>query len=243
MRVIDLSRTIQPGMTVFPGSPRVEFRQLASIAEHGFAETGFRMVSHTGTHVDAPAHLVPGGLGLPGLAPETWAGPGCVADVRGLERINQEHLEPYIVSGAEWLLLRTGWGDRPFDAGYYYNYPGLESAAAQWLAGLGLKGIGLDTPSPDVIDNLSKYNDVDEVKYELWDESNYNSNDQMQAESNDETLPAHRALFAAGMVVVENLCNLAALPGSGFVFVCAPLPLASADGAPCRCLALVPNPL
>lgn len=50
-------------------------------------------------------------------------------------------------------------------------------------------------------------------------------------------LPVHRILLGAGVLVVENLCHLDMLPQQGFTFICAPLPLTDADGAPCRCLA------
>jgi kynurenine formamidase len=54
-----------------------------------------------------------------------------------------------------------------------------------------------------------------------------------------EDLFVHRTLLGAGMLIVENLRGLGELPAFGFTFVCAPLPLSGADGAPVRALALV----
>lgn len=51
---------------------------------------------------------------------------------------------------------------------------------------------------------------------------------------------AHRILFGAGMILVENLCNLSRLPLTGFIFTCLPLNLEGRDGAPCRAVGLLP---
>ena len=54
------------------------------------------------------------------------------------------------------------------------------------------------------------------------------------------SLPAHKALLGAGLVIIENLRNLGALPppvGRGFLFLC--LPVLGLDGSPVRAAALV----
>jgi len=55
-----------------------------------------------------------------------------------------------------------------------------------------------------------------------------------------EMLPIHHILLGAGLVIVENLTNLSALPGDGFNFCCFPLAIEDADGSPVRALGLVP---
>jgi kynurenine formamidase len=55
-------------------------------------------------------------------------------------------------------------------------------------------------------------------------------------------LPVHRLLLGRGMVIVENLANLEALPDGAFTFLCLPLPLADAEGAPARAAAFIDRP-
>ena len=59
--IIDLSQPITPASPA-PCDPPVEFRTVAS---HGpdspYQMMWFGMTDHTGTHIDAPLHFVPGG--------------------------------------------------------------------------------------------------------------------------------------------------------------------------------------
>lgn len=207
-RVIDLSRPIATGMPAYPGTepPRIELA--ASIAEHGFEERLLTMFSHTGTHLDAPAHILPGAPTLSDLPAERFAGPARVLDLRGIARAGAEHVAPHLeeLAGCAFAILRTGWEERWNEPGYFEGYPVLTPEAAALLAGLGLSGLGVDAVSVDAV--------------------------------GDEDYPVHKILFGAGLVVVENLCNLGRLPGGTFTFCCWPLPIADGDGSPVRAVAL-----
>jgi kynurenine formamidase len=52
-------------------------------------------------------------------------------------------------------------------------------------------------------------------------------------------LPVHNILLGAGMVLVENLTNLAAVPAPSFLFAGFPLKIRDADGSPIRAVAIV----
>ena len=49
----------------------------------------------------------------------------------------------------------------------------------------------------------------------------------------------HKALLGNGLVIVENLTNLEALPAEGFHVSCFPLAIRDADGSPVRAVAHV----
>ncbi|HKA38064.1 MAG TPA: cyclase family protein [Thermoanaerobaculia bacterium] len=51
--------------------------------------------------------------------------------------------------------------------------------------------------------------------------------------------PAHTSLLAAGIPIVEHLCNLAALPASGFRFFAVPAPFARMGSFPVRAFAIL----
>jgi arylformamidase len=59
-------------------------------------------------------------------------------------------------------------------------------------------------------------------------------------DTSDGVRPAHTLLLAAGIPIVEHLCNLAALPESGFRFHCVPAPFRGLGSFPARAYAVLP---
>ena len=59
--IVDLTHTIEPEMPVYPGTPSPSMEAACTVERDGYRETMLHMVSHTGTHMDAPCHLLPGG--------------------------------------------------------------------------------------------------------------------------------------------------------------------------------------
>lgn len=57
MKIIDLTHTISENMPVYPGTERPKLEVANTYEESGFKETLLTMFSHTGTHMDSPAHL------------------------------------------------------------------------------------------------------------------------------------------------------------------------------------------
>ena len=70
MKVIDLTHTIQEGMPVYPGTEPPVFEPANSYEIDGFRETRISMFTHTGTHIDPPAHLFAGRTTLDSFPPE-----------------------------------------------------------------------------------------------------------------------------------------------------------------------------
>jgi arylformamidase len=209
MRVVDLSHVIEEGMPVFPGDAPPRLEAVCTVEQCGFYERKLVMGSHTGTHMDAPAHMISAGACLDAMPAERFAGPGRVVDVRQFnqKRVPLDYLEAQDLDGAEFVLLYSGWDSRWGRDAYFHDYPVLSIAAAKWLAGLGLKGLGLDMISAD-----PAYPPEAEI---------------------------HHALLGSGMVLIENLCGLDGLPASGFTFCAQPLKLKDADGSPVRAVAIM----
>lgn len=74
MKVIDLSLPIAEGMSVYPGDPEVKVKIAHTYDSHTWELRELTMGSHTGTHVDAPSHMHPGGATLDELPPERFFG-------------------------------------------------------------------------------------------------------------------------------------------------------------------------
>lgn len=157
MRTTDLSHPLDSFMSVFPGDEPPVLRRTHTVKRDGFAQTVMTMSSHTGTHLDCAAHLFADAPGLDRLGPDNFTGWAAVVDLTGLAhpRIDQSALSRLAdMDGLDFVLLRTGW-DCHWTTDQYYQgkFPTLAETAARFLGGLDLKGIGLDTPSPDPVDS------------------------------------------------------------------------------------------
>ena len=86
LEVVDLTHAVRPDMPVFPGTQPPRLEDSYTIGRDGFAEKTLHLVSHTGTHIDAPGHILPGAPRLDAFAAGSFLGPGVVLDaaaVRG----------------------------------------------------------------------------------------------------------------------------------------------------------------
>ena len=212
MKLIDLTHPIEPGMPVFPGT-RLPILQEANTVEHdGFAEKKITMYSHTGTHMDAPAHMQPGGKTLDAYAAEDFYGPAVLADFsqNTAPYIERHQLVPYQsrLRQAKFLILHTNWSRFWGSPDYFSNFPALSPDAAAFAISLGIKGIGVDAIS---IDRMP-----------------------------DHHFPVHHLLFNAGLFIIENLANLQQV-GMQFTLACFPMQIKNADGAPVRAVAILEN--
>ncbi|MBI9075364.1 MAG: cyclase family protein [Desulfatibacillum sp.] len=211
MQIYDLSHPIASGMPVFPGTPNPIVIPIASLNKDGFLEHCLSLSTHTGTHVDAPAHVLPQGKSIDVLPCEAFCGSACVLDCRQARDgcITLEFLEDLdcLANPVDFVLMYTGWDGFWGQKGYYSGFPILTFEAANWLAGFPLKGVGVDTPSIDPVDSLD--------------------------------LAAHHALLENEILIIENLTNLDRLPGEGCTFCCLPLYLEHGDGSPVRAVGIV----
>jgi kynurenine formamidase len=210
MNIIDLSHTISPGMPVYPGDDPPVITNRAAIDEDGFVEKSITLGSHVGTHIDAPAHIIPHSLTLDRMPIDRFLGQCSIIDLTGMKNsgIDTSFLKPYeqLFKTSEFILLHTGWDRFWGQEKYFRDYPLLSIEAALWIRSFGLKGIGVDALSMDEVEAAD--------------------------------LPIHKILLER-MLIVENLTNLDKLPKTGFIFSCLPLKLENADASPIRAVAIL----
>ena len=162
MKMLDLTHCITPEMPVYPGTEPPRLTAACTMEKDGFRETLLEMYSHTGTHMDAPAHMLPSGRTLDDFPAETFAGRGFVVDCRGAAEITLPMLrrQEEALGEAEFLLFCTGWDRYWGQPRYYEGFPCLTAEAAEYVASLGLKGVGEDSISgPLRYDGLSQSHD------------------------------------------------------------------------------------
>ncbi|WP_457742703.1 cyclase family protein [Thermococcus sp.] len=80
--IVDLSLPLGEGTPVYPGDPGVKVRPWALIERDGYYMNALKLGEHSGTHVDAPAHFIPGGKTIDEMSLEKFIGEAFVIDVR-----------------------------------------------------------------------------------------------------------------------------------------------------------------
>jgi kynurenine formamidase len=179
--------------------------------EDPFNATGIRFACHFGTHVDAPRHFLPDAPGIDAISLERLIGPGVIVpvDASADDLIGVSDLESADVRPGDIVALETGWW-RHIDHDAYAHHPSLSLEAARWLVQRGVKLLAVDFLSPDLAHPL-------------------------RGEGFD--WPVHRILLTAGVLIAENVTNLAAVGPGRAEFMFLALPIAGADAAPARVIA------
>ncbi|WP_027370725.1 cyclase family protein [Desulfovermiculus halophilus] len=154
---IDLTHPLYQGMPVWPGDTTVGITEVMTVETDGCSAQRVDMGNHVGTHVDAPSHFVPKARDVDQLSLQAMTGP---ARLLSLPReqggvISRDDLQAALRPGdvSRRIILRTGWGDRFATPEFYHRFPVLTVEAAEYLAGLDLWLLGMDTPSPSPIDD------------------------------------------------------------------------------------------
>jgi arylformamidase len=151
MRLIDITRPVRAGMPVWPGDPPCRVRWAAFVDADGVNVAELSMSAHTGTHADAPFHVLPAGARIGEVRAEAFVGPAQVVDARGVDEIDAEWLAARLADGCERVLLHTGaWRDP--DA-WPERWTGLTEDAARLLVSRGVRLLGTDAPSPDAAES------------------------------------------------------------------------------------------
>jgi kynurenine formamidase len=201
-------------MPVWPGDSRPEFREVKSLAEDGYVVQSIHFSNHLGTHLDAPSHIVKGGMTLDRIPLATLIGKAVLIDFsyKGKkDRITRKDLQAHgnmLTKGAR-VLVRTGWDSQYGSPLFFQDFPCLTLEAAQELAERGIALLGMDTPSPSPVD--------------------------------DPEQGIHKTLLDAGIVLLECLTNLHRIRGNPFELIVLPPLFKGFSGGPCRAVAVEGN--
>lgn len=208
----DLSHPIRHGMMVYPGDPSVSVGPALSLPADGVAVARVDMGSHTGTHVDAPAHTVVGGRTMASVALDELVGAALVIRVPGASEGHTYGWHDFVVDGGvpevvpSIVLIDTGWAQW-FGDDRALRHPFMAADAARELMRRGMHVLAVDTLSPDATDASAA------------------------------AFPVHEVVLGGDGLIVENVWGLEGLPARvrvGFF----PLRL-EGDGAPVRGVAFV----
>lgn len=225
---LDLTHTLTPDFPTFFGKPGIEIERLAELRKDGYNMNAWRLVEHSGTHLDAPIHFSEAGKDVAGIEAAMLIAPLAVIDVS----TKAEQDPDYLLSRADlasWeakngtlpngccVAMHSGWGRLATadparfigrDVNGMMHFPGVAPEAAEWLlkerqvAGLAVDTLSLDNgPSADF------------KTHYLW-------------------LPS-------GRWGLENVANLDQAPATGATLVVGLPKVKDATGAPVRLFALM----
>jgi len=149
MRYVDLTHLESASTQSFPSDPAPEFFSIADLDKQGYFSSGIKACMHTGTHIDAPAHMIKGGRFLSQIGVEQFCGRGHLADARGKKTIGPEVLVGMDINPGDIVLIMTGWSKKFGQKEYFEGYPEISEKLAHYLAACGISMLGLDCPGPD----------------------------------------------------------------------------------------------
>jgi len=150
--IYDVTVPITNTMPVWPGDPPVTLQKKSHESRdrnHTVQLTSITMGSHTGTHFDAPYHMIAGGKRLTEFPLERLVGPARVVAIPGVRSIGCAQLERVQLDGAERILLKTDNSTYWQDGKFYEDFVYLEPDAAEFLAQRGARLVGIDYLSVD----------------------------------------------------------------------------------------------
>ena len=209
MHIYDISLAISESLATWPGDPPVQITQPRHMDRGDEATvTHLDMGAHTGTHIDAPAHFIPGGSGVDESDLHTLVGPALVVHAPEADALTADVIAGLpIPPGTERVLFRTrnsaAYSEPTRQEGAFSeDFVAITEDGARWLVDRGVRLVGIDCLS------VGPYH------------------------SGEAT---HRTLLQAGVIPVEGL-NLSGIPAGTYQLVCLPLKIVGADGAPARAI-------
>lgn len=206
----DLTITLDENTLPFPdsGDPHMTWKHLVDHTIYKCQVSLFSMVTHLGTHVDAPLHYVKEGKTTAQMDLDRYCGEAvCIDasenipadgfwDISDLLEKNRA-----FIGGTGLLILYTGWENR-VGTKEYFDFPDFHPNSGKQLEDAGIRGLGLDMPSIG------------------------------------RNPLCHHGVLVRDIAVYESLINLKPLIGKRFYFSAVPLKFADGDGSPVRAYAV-----
>jgi arylformamidase len=216
-RVIDMSHCLIPGRSgrklniEMIGADEVN-PNVVRLKNQWYIMHNITMVSHIGTHIEAPYHLFKDGPDLAGLSLERLYGEAVVLDLRSVPP--QSAITPEATASAaqiaggikngDIVLCHLGYAAK-YGTPEYSQAPYFSPAAIQWLITAGMKMMGVDAGGVEVPGSEEHVN--------------------------------HRALFEQGIPLIENVAAFDALHSSRVELAAFPIAVVGLESFPVRVVA------
>src|SRR5262245_64283877 len=105
---IDVSVPIYDGMVHWPDDPSIQLKAITHVERGDIATvSALEMGTHTGTHIDAPIHFIPGGAGVDAIPLRNLIGPARVIAIGNPSAVKYAELRHHNLGRSERLLFKT----------------------------------------------------------------------------------------------------------------------------------------
>lgn len=230
VRVVDLSTPLEERMPVFATIPNPEIERVLAAAADGITSHHVTMSTHVGTHIDAPAHIIPGGKLIDDYPMSKYVGDGVALDLSYLEpgdEIRRDDFQAFddAIEDGDVVMCHTGWSTkRGLTDEYLFEYPYFGEDAGLYLQERNAKAVGIDSLSAGGFDeSLPNQEPVAETPTEV----------------------SHMRLLEDDILPIEVVNNLdVVLDGADSrraFFFYPPINIARVEAGPVRPIALVPT--
>jgi kynurenine formamidase len=237
-RLLDMTYPYDENTIYWPTAKSFHLEKVSwEVSEGGwwYASNEFSASEHGGTHADAPIHFSQNGRTIDQIPLEEWIGPAVKLDVTkkcannrdyilSLEDIASWEAEHGKIPDKAWIIMYTGIGTK-----YYPNKKkvlGTDKTGEAALSELNFPGFSLES-----VEFLLKTRNITGIAIDTPSIDFGRSKDFM----------AHRVLFAADKLALENIANLDKLPSSGATLYVIPMLIREGTGSPARVFAILPD--
>jgi arylformamidase len=219
-RLIDLSVAVNSN-TMSPPSTNIRVEITPHRRGPGFWQvSSVNQGLHTGAHIDSPLHVFKDGITTAEISLDQVIGEAVTIDLSFVDANHKISIDDLKRGGADKVkksdivLLRTDWTDKMYGKwpDYFTQSPFFPPESAEWLVAKGPKSIGFDF--------------FEEYCARL-------------PEFTSEDFPMHRVILGAGIVIMEGITNLGALPRQRVPFYAPFYKIEGTEGAPARFFAQV----
>lgn len=105
---IDISVPLRSGIVHWPDNPPVRIERMLDMESGDDANVStISFGSHTGTHMDAPIHFVPGGAGMDRMPLDATVGRARVIEIQDPVSIKPDELNQHEISRGQRVLFKT----------------------------------------------------------------------------------------------------------------------------------------
>lgn len=221
-KIIDLTHSLSNNIPAWDGKADFELSTVTDYKDCTppdlFRTQKINASISLGTHMDGPAHVIPGGRTIDKLTLEELVADCIVIDVSHeadenykvipsvVEKFEKEHgqIQPH-----SFVIFYTGWSEYWENPEKYHNnfgFPSVDATTAELLLKRNIVGLGIDTFSCDTGKN---------------------------------GFPVHRAVLGADKYLVENIANSKNLPATGSKIFILPIKIKDGTEAPIRLIATI----
>jgi len=145
-RLFDISLPVMNGGVIYPGNPEIHIEPQQDMAKGGSSNVSLLSIgSHTGTHVDAPKHMIQDGAGVDAIPLDALIGPALlIAFDDDVMAVTEAYLRAQPLAGHERVLLKTRNSRFIRERDFHRDYTYLAPDGAEYLVSLGVRLVGID---------------------------------------------------------------------------------------------------